>query len=187
MPPSDDIDFDLATAYPDIGVLRAALGRRDWAACRRVLDAAPPDSRTGLIRAGSDEDGIEDFLRDVLRRDPADSAAAAMLGRGLISIGWKARTTSLAKDVSREQWTVFYEWLARAEEVLIGAAARNPRDPAVWSARITAAMGLSLGPAEQRRRYDRPRGSRSSTPGGSDRPTTSPSRLRSRSVASSNA
>ncbi|MBB2946691.1 hypothetical protein FB565_006459 [Actinoplanes lutulentus] len=155
MVPPHDVVLDLATAYPDIAVVRAALARRDWQACRRVLDAAAPDSRTGLIRAGADEDGLDDFLRDILRRDPSDGAASAMLGTRLIGIGWKVRTSAQAKDVSAEQFKVFHEWLGHAEEVLIEGAARNPRDPAIWTVRLTSALGLSLGLAEARRRYDR--------------------------------
>ncbi|BBH68611.1 hypothetical protein ACTI_52960 [Actinoplanes sp. OR16] len=153
--PSDDVVLDLAAGYPDIAVLRAALARRDWTACRRVLDAAAPDSRTGLIRVGADDDGIEGFLRDVVRRDPRDGAAVAMLGSHLISVGWGIRTTAAAKHVSAEQFTAFHEWLGRAEEVLIEGAARIPGDPAIWTVRLTSALGLSLGKAETRRRYDR--------------------------------
>jgi hypothetical protein len=154
-PPPTDVVLDLAAAYPDIGVLRAALARRDWPACRQVLDAAAPDSRSGLIRAGADGDDLEDFLRDIVRRDPADGAATALLGTHLIDVGWRIRTTARARNVSAEQFQAFHEWLGKAEEVLIEGAARNPRDPAIWSARLTSARGLSLGIAEARRRYQR--------------------------------
>lgn len=153
--PSTDVVFDLAAAYPEIGILRAALARRDWPACRQAIDAVPMDSRTAMIRVGADEPGLEDFLRDVLRRDRYDAAAAAMLGSHLITIGWGIRTTARASEVSAEQFEQFHEWLGRAEEVLIEGAARNPADPAIWTVRLISARGLSLGLAEARRRYDR--------------------------------
>src|SRR5690349_17912188 len=153
--PSTDVVLDLAAAYPEIGMLRAALARRDWSACRQAIDAVPLDSRTAMIRVGADEPGLEDFLRDVLRRDRSDGAAAAMLGSHLVMVGWGIRTAARASDVSEEQFKQFHEWLGRAEEVLVEGAARNPRDPAVWTVRLTSARGLSLGIAEARRRYDR--------------------------------
>jgi len=154
MPPTDVV-LDLAAAYPEIGVLRAALARRDWFACRQAIDAVPLDSRTAMIRVGADEPDLEGFLRDVVHRDRSDGAAVAMLGSHLITIGWGIRTAARASDVSEEQFKQFHEWLGRAEEVLIEGAARHPRDPAVWSVRLTSALGLSLGVAEARRRYDR--------------------------------
>ncbi|MFC4070284.1 hypothetical protein [Actinoplanes subglobosus] len=161
MPPSTDVVLDLVAAYPHIGVLKAALARRDWPACRQAIGAVPLDSRTGMIRVASGDDekrggnDLEGFLRDVLRRDPDDGAAAALLGEHLIGVGWAIRTSAAAKDVSAEQFAAFHEWLGRAEEVLIEGAARNPRDPAVWTVRLLSARGLSLGLAEARRRYER--------------------------------
>ncbi|MFD1373943.1 hypothetical protein [Actinoplanes sichuanensis] len=155
MPPPTDVVLDLVAAYPHIGVLRAALARRDWPACRQAIDAVPLDNRTGMIRVAAGEKDLEGFLRDVLRRDPSDGAATAMLGEHLIGVGWEIRTGAWARDVSAEQFKAFHEWLGRAEEVLIEGAARNPRDPAVWTVRLISARGLSLGIAEARRRYER--------------------------------
>jgi hypothetical protein len=157
VPTSSAVVLDLAAGYPDLGVLRACLTRRDWAACRATLDAATPDRRTGLIQAGTDEhdEGLEEFLRDTVRRDPSDGAAVALLGSQLIGIGWDIRTSARATNVSAEQFRTFHEWLDRAEQVLIEGAARFPHDPAIWTLRLTSAMGLELGQAEARRRYGR--------------------------------
>ena len=147
--------FDPAGAYPEVTALRAALGRRDWAACRAVLDAAPPAGRTMLIRWASEDRGIGDFLRAVLDADPGDSGAAAMLGQHLIDVGWSIRTRARAQHVGREQFVAFHQWLRQAEAVLIDAAARHPEDPALWAARLLSARGLEVGLAESLRRYDR--------------------------------
>lgn len=155
LPRMSHVEFDAAAAYPEIAAMRAALARRDWTACRVLLDAAAPALRTRLITDSADRDGIEDFLRYVLSGDPDDSAAAALLGYHLIRVGWKIRSGYRAQYVSDEQFRQFHEWLRRAEQVLIEAAARNPRDPAVWAARLVSARGLQLGLAEVRRRYDR--------------------------------
>jgi hypothetical protein len=120
-----------------------------------LIDSAPPDARCLLIRRGSEEKDLEGFLRSVLAQDPDDAVAGAMLGFHLIDVGWAVRTAARAQHVSRQQFTAFFEWLRKAEQVLIESAARNPAEPAVWVARLISARGLQLGPAETRRRYDR--------------------------------
>jgi hypothetical protein len=120
-----------------------------------VLDAAPAGGRTFLTRLVSDENGLEAFLRPVLERDPDDAIAGALLGLHLIEVGWAIRTRARAQHVSRERFAAFHEWLRKAEQLLIDAAARNPAEPAVWVARLLSARGLELGQAETRRRYDR--------------------------------
>jgi hypothetical protein len=155
MPDPSDVLLDPAACYPVVGELRAAITRRDWTACRTVIDAAPADARTGLIRLGADQPDLEGFLRAVLQRDPDDAVAGALLGMHLTDVGWKIRTGARAQHVSREQFAAFFQWLRRAEQVLIDSAARTPSEPAVWTARLTSARGLQLGLAETRRRYDR--------------------------------
>ncbi|MEU4424982.1 hypothetical protein AB0F81_30550 [Actinoplanes sp. NPDC024001] len=150
-----DVVLDRGAAYPEITALRAALERRDWPACRAVLDSSGPMERTGLLRAVSEDDGLDEFLRSVLAANPADGAASALLGMHLIDVGWKIRTGASARYVSREQFAAFHDWLGKAERVLIDGAAYNPRDPAIWTARLTSARGLQLGLAEARRRHDR--------------------------------
>ncbi len=150
-----DVVLDRAAAYPETAVLTAALARRDWPACRALLDSAAPMERTGLIQAVAEEKDLEGFLREVLRGDPADGAASALLGNHLIKVGWEIRTSARAEYVSQEQFAAFHEWLSKAEQVLIDGAAYRPADPAIWAARLISARGLQLGLAETRRRYDR--------------------------------
>ncbi|MET0415282.1 MAG: hypothetical protein ABW022_04600 [Actinoplanes sp.] len=151
----DDLLLDPAASYPEVSAVRAAMAAHDWTGVRAVLDAAPPAGRTILIGLASEADNLADFLGDAVRRDPADSAAAAMLGSHLIDVGWKIRTAARAQHVSAEQFASFHQWLRRAEAVLMDGIARNPTDPALWTARLTSARGLQLGLAETRRRYDK--------------------------------
>jgi hypothetical protein len=133
-----------------------------------VLDAAPSAERTFLTCDGADVDGgrkaepgpyveheIATFLRGVLRADPADGGAGALLGHHLIRRAWALRTSYRASAVSRERFAAFHEVLRLAEQVLSPAAAAAPDDPAIWVARLTVARGLQMGQAEARRRYDR--------------------------------
>jgi hypothetical protein len=149
------VTFDPGAAYPEVAALRAALAARDWTASRRILDTTEPAARSELVLIGAGQPDLEEFLREVWQRDPADTAAGAMLGSFLTQDAWRVRTTASADMVSKRQWRVFHERLREAERVLIKAAARNPYDPAVWVGRLTTCRGLELSIPEARRRYDR--------------------------------
>jgi len=153
--PSAAVLLDPAAVYPEFTALRAALQRQDWPAARAVLDAAPPAMRTGLIATGGAELPGEALLLGVLANDPADGAAAAMLGYHYVDVGWSIRTGARAKNVSQEQFAKFRVWLCKAEAVLIEGAARSPGDPAIWTERLPAGRGLEVGLSEIQRRYDR--------------------------------
>ncbi|WP_433793380.1 hypothetical protein [Actinoplanes sp. CA-252034] len=152
---SSDVVLDGAAAYPEIAGLRAALRRRDWPAGRALLDQLEPSARSAALQACAGELGLEEFLRDVLTADVTDASAAALLGHHLIHVGWEIRSGQYARHISSRQFHRFHDWLRRAEQVLIDAAARHPRDPAIWTARLLTARGLQLGLAETRRRLDR--------------------------------
>ena len=156
------VSLDPAAAYPAVAEVRTAIDRRDWQACRAVLDDASPDGRQFLIQTGGEHEGrkrgaraaeTESFLRDVLAADSQDSAAAAMLGFFMITVGWSIR--GRATHVRRQDFVKFQEWLRGAEQVLHDAVGCNPDEPAIWVARLLTARGLELGLAESRRRYDR--------------------------------
>jgi hypothetical protein len=152
---STDVVLDRAAAYPEIAGLRAALQRRDWPACRTMIDGLEPSARSAVLLECGDEQDAEPFLRGVLNADPTDPAATALLGHHLIKRGWRIRTGYAAEHVSRGQARQFRDWLRRAELLLIDGAARHPGDPAIWTARLLTARGLELGLAETRRRLDR--------------------------------
>ncbi|MBB4764271.1 hypothetical protein ACFQFC_08625 [Amorphoplanes digitatis] len=148
--------FDPVAAYPEMGRVRSALAAMDWAGVRALIDGAPdPVARTMLIRFAATVPGAEQFLQDVLARDPDDSVAGAVLGGHLVDVGWKIRSGLRAQYVSAEQFSTFHGYLRRAEQILIDAAARNPADVSVWCQRLVSARGLELGLSEVRRRYDR--------------------------------
>ncbi len=155
MSDADDLRLAPAAAYPEVGAVRAAMAAHDWTGVRTVLDAVQPVGRSLLIGFAAEGNDLAGFLGDVVRRDPADSAAAAMLGMHLIKVGWNVRTAARAEHVSAEQFAAFHDWLRQAELVLMDAIARNPADPALWVARLTSGRGLQLGLAEIRRRYDK--------------------------------
>ncbi|MDP9797905.1 hypothetical protein J2S43_006417 [Catenuloplanes nepalensis] len=160
-PPLPAPDFDAATAYPEIGVLRAALAAGDWPAVRRLWDRLDWAGRShlavavGAIARPAETAHLINVLRAALAADPGDPAAGPMLGSHLISAGWRVRGASRARYVSERQFREFHEHLRRAEAVLIEATARDPENVAAWQMRVTSARGLELGAEEAQRRYDR--------------------------------
>ncbi|WP_097322868.1 hypothetical protein [Paractinoplanes atraurantiacus] len=150
-----EVLFDVADHYPEARVVRTAMTARDWVQVRTVVDPLPPTGRSMLLGVVAEVPGAEETLEKVLADDPQDSTAAAALGRRWTSIGWKIRTSARAEHVSADQFATFHERLRRAEAVLIDGVARNPGDPALWTARLTSGRGLEVGLAEIRRRYDK--------------------------------
>ncbi|MFF5080169.1 hypothetical protein ACFY36_24205 [Actinoplanes sp. NPDC000266] len=150
-----EVLFDVADHYPEARVVRTAMTARDWTAVRAVADPLTPTGRSMLLSVVAEVPGAEETLQKVLADDPDDSTAAAALGRRWTIIGWKIRTGARAQHVSAGQFASFHERLRRAEAVLIEGVARNPGDPALWTARLTSGRGLEVGLAEIRRRYDK--------------------------------
>jgi len=150
----DDVILDPAASLERLTPLRSALAAHDWPTVRRVLDAAAPIERTLLVLTAGPHD-TEGFLRHVLADDPDDSRAAALLAQHLVTLAWRTRTYAPSRQVSREQLRGFEDGLARAEQVLVEAAARRPDDPTLWVVRLSTARGLGLDLSEARRRYDR--------------------------------
>ncbi|WP_141715219.1 hypothetical protein [Micromonospora rhizosphaerae] len=153
--PLPAINFDPAAAFPEVNDMRAALDARDWARVRRLLDARDWAGRSLLIGVADDVEGIGDFLRQVLAQQPGETVAATMLAAHLIQVGWAIRSDKQAKYVSREQFAQLHDYLRQAEQILIDVCARDPGNVIAWQERLTTAMGLQLGQAEARRRYDR--------------------------------
>src|SRR5690349_17583741 len=95
-----DVVLDPAAAYPEVAALRSALAAHDCPACRGGLDAASPVARTSLMVEAGGEAGLDDFLTAVLREDPDDGTAAALLGFHLTAVGWRVRSEFRAQYVS---------------------------------------------------------------------------------------
>ncbi|PBC79875.1 hypothetical protein BX265_4703 [Streptomyces sp. TLI_235] len=146
--------FDPAAALPELGTVRYAARQGDWPA----LCAAFADCREdyGLLVLADEVvrvPGVEHLLRQVLAHRPDDTLATALLADRLIQVGWQARTTRRAQDVTPEGWREFRARLNEAEQLLIGAVARNRADTLAWALRMTISRGISLGINETRRRH----------------------------------
>jgi hypothetical protein len=157
MPPAPPVapTLDLAAAYPSVSSTRAALAARDWPAIRASYSSLDWAGRALLVRAVKETNAVTPFLGEVVARDPADTLAATALAGRLIEEGWEIRTGARAQHVSREQFAAFHDHLRRAERLLVDATARDPDNVVAWTERLLTALGLGLGQAEARRRYDR--------------------------------
>ncbi len=90
------------------------------------------------------------------RGGDAEHRAAALLISGArhVTWGWEARTSARAVDVTREQWQVFGERLAIAEEQLLAAVELESGWVTPWRWLLTSGRGMSLGDEVNRARFD---------------------------------
>ncbi|MEW1587931.1 hypothetical protein AB0283_21125 [Micromonospora vinacea] len=144
---------DPAVANPELAPLRDAVRAGDWPAVQDQLAAHVGDARTRAIFTVSQK-APTNFLESIVKADPADTAAAAMLANRLTEKAWAVRTRKMASEVSPEQFQRFHEMLAVAERVTADSVAHDGSDPAVWTVRLMIARGLQMGEAETRRRYE---------------------------------
>lgn len=140
---------------PDVARVREAAVAADWACVRDLLQARPESrDRTGLLWAIGDTAGVERWIGDVLRTEPASALALTVAGIRYVSWGWEARTSARAKDVSREQFEVFHSRLRQAEEWLYGAAELEPGWTSPWYVLQVTGRGLQVGQVMARRRFE---------------------------------
>ncbi|WP_344509577.1 hypothetical protein [Dactylosporangium maewongense] len=141
---------------PDLGLVRRAVRAADWAAVVAYFDGLPPRADHALaVEVAAEVPGSERFLQRAVDTERDSSLARTLLGSRCVVLGWEARTTSRAANVSQAQWRVFYDHLGRAERLLTDAVAIDPGNAAAWTERIVTARALGFEPAEARRRYDK--------------------------------
>ncbi|GAA4998240.1 hypothetical protein [Kitasatospora paranensis] len=146
--------FDPAAAIPELAAARQAAQRGDWPAVAGLFAACPEEY--GLLVLADEvakTHGIEALLGQVLAHRPGDPLATCLLADHHIHLGWQARTSRSAKDVTPEGWRAFRHHLNLAEQLLIGAVARDRGNALAWVLRLTVSRGLSLGTSETRRRH----------------------------------
>jgi hypothetical protein len=149
-------DFEIVSAYPEVGWLRQTAATHDWRAIQEFAAGLPPGSdRTFVVTALAEVPGIEHPLRELVAAAPDDVLAATLLAGREVQIGWQIRTDARAERVSREQFTALHAHLRQAEQLLIRATALDPGFDPAWAERLNTARGLQLGENEARRRYDR--------------------------------
>ncbi|MFG1924277.1 hypothetical protein [Cryptosporangium sp. NPDC048952] len=147
--------FELIAAYPEMRLFPGATKAGDWPAIAAGFQRLGGwEAASMAIDLIADVPGADQFFRQVVAREPSPMAAT-ILGHCLIVAGWRIRSSKSADQVSREQFAALHNHLRDAERTLMDVTARDPRALLAWEGRLTTAMGLELGVAEGRRRYDR--------------------------------
>jgi hypothetical protein len=149
------VPIDPAFGDPELARLRQAMSIGDWPTVRAPFErAGGPDDLATLIDVAKSVPGCEEWLPDVVRADLNATLPLLLYGARVIAWAWHARTSLLAKYISRDQFEVFFERLAIAEDSLQGVVWREPRNTAAWHQLVITARGLQLGIDEARRRFD---------------------------------
>ena len=97
--------------------------------------------------------GRPDWIDEWVAARPRSAVALLFRGAHGVSWAWEARGSGRAKSVREEAWPLFHGRLVDADRDLARAAALDDADPTPHAHSLTAAMGLSLGLTEARRRF----------------------------------
>jgi hypothetical protein len=147
-------DTNLATAYPEVVTLRAALHARDWPAIQELFASVDWDGASLFTWAAGVTPPAYGFLSSTVESEEVpDPLAATLLASHLIQTGWEIRTAARAAYVSQQQAAVFFDYLRRAEKLLAGVTDRDPDQIIAWELRLITARGLNLGLDESWQRY----------------------------------
>jgi hypothetical protein len=98
--------------------------------------------------------GRPEWVDQWVAAKPGSSLPMLFRGAHGINWAWEARGGKRAKYVEEDAWPLFHGRLVEADRDLAKAAALDDRDPAPHAMSVTIARGLSLGPAEVRRRFE---------------------------------
>ncbi|MFG3352351.1 hypothetical protein [Streptomyces sp. NPDC048001] len=140
---------------PAVPRVRKAAAAADWSTVREVLEACPESgNRVELLWAVADTPGVERWIAPVLEADPDAPLPRLVAAIRHISWGWEARTTALARHVSREQFETFHARLRTAETWLYEVAEREPGWTSPWYGLQVTGRGLQVGQAVARRRFE---------------------------------
>ena len=120
--------LDPALAYPPVGAAQAGLRAADWPAVQAAFSGASSAyERHLIVTAAGALESSEDFLEAVVQRDRSDVLAATLLAAREVRIGWTLRGSGRGETVDAGMARGFRGHLARAEQLLIEACARDPR------------------------------------------------------------
>ncbi|MFT2016795.1 hypothetical protein ACMA1D_13250 [Streptomyces sp. 796.1] len=120
----------------------------DWPAVKVALAPFDLGRDRHVLRELASVDGVQEWIvQAVEQEEDTELRAQALLISGARHIiwGWEARTAQLAAQVSREQWEVFFERLAIAEEHLLEAVELRVEWVTPWVELLTLGRGASQG------------------------------------------
>jgi hypothetical protein len=147
--------LDPACGDPELARLRAAAAAGDWAALRDGLTAVTDQGdRTWMLAVVAGTAGIEEWIPRAVEAEPDSALALLVSGARQISWGWEARTGARATNVTAQQWDLFRQRLATAEEQLYEVAEREPDWLGPWYFLQLSGRGTSVGTEPARYRFE---------------------------------
>ncbi len=153
-PTYPELRLEPEDAFPELADLRFAMRGGDWRTVSGFFDQLPDDhARAIALTIAGDVPETEQFVTDVVTREPGSALARALYGQRYVGLAWEVRTSQRAKNVSKQQFATMREHLITAERVLIDLTAWRPDYALGWAVRLTTSMGLELGMNEAKRRY----------------------------------
>jgi hypothetical protein len=153
--PTATVPIDPDFGDPELARMRQALAAGDWPTASGILErAGGPDDLAAFVDVARSVPGCEAWLPDVIRADLQSTLPLLLYGARVTGWAWDARTGALAEYVSQDQFQVFWERLAIAEDSLQGVVRREPHNATAWYELVIVARGLELGTDEARRRFD---------------------------------
>ncbi|MBM2616471.1 hypothetical protein JIG36_12980 [Actinoplanes sp. LDG1-06] len=149
---ADDIEIQ---DYWDDGSesLAEALEEQEWVSARKILAGADTDELMYYMSIVSDARGVEEWIPEVIRRDPDDPLPRLVRGARAISWAWDVRGTTTADQVPPDAWPVFFRRLALAEDSLDEALERDPTCAEAWHYKIILGRARQLPAEEEWRRF----------------------------------
>ncbi|MEW2066366.1 hypothetical protein [Streptomyces sp. NPDC007346] len=132
-----------------------AAGAGDWEGVKAAAGPFDLGRDHQVLGELAEVDGVEKWIGRAVEEDTEHRVLALLIsGTRHVSWGWEARTSARAVDVTQEQWRVFGERLALAEEQLLAAAELRPEWVTPWRRLLTSGRGLSLGQDVNQVRFD---------------------------------
>jgi len=148
-PPVDELLGD-----PVAHRFRAELAEGRWQEFHDFAEATTDwDLRHFYVNDLSKISGRPGWLDEWVAARPQSAIPFLFRGSHGINWAWEARGGGRAKTVKEDAWPVFQARLVDADRDLARAATLDDRDPSPFARGIWAAMGLSLGQPEIRRRF----------------------------------
>jgi hypothetical protein len=140
---------------PLVARIKADLDQGRWQEFNDFLEATRdwPDRNFYVSQLTDGLDGRPEWIDQWVGARPG--AAVPLLFRGAhgITRAWAARGSGWAESVQEDAWPVFHARLVDADRDLARAATLDEADPTPLAHSLSAAMGLSLGLTEARRRF----------------------------------
>jgi hypothetical protein len=109
-----------------------------------------------VIKHWSDEKERFDKMHELLMKNwPKQGVTYLLEGQFYVDYAWKGRSTKYAKDVTQEQWKLFFERLEVAEKLLTKGMEIDPKEGRLPALMIKVASGQQKGFSEMRKWFEK--------------------------------